>query len=233
MPVIVTSAAPSRSRAGANAACAFIAAWISSGTIAFGGPGGGRIGVLPIDIVFLSLALLAALVVFAVSLRDARATSIALSPLALLVLPWLPIPVPPAFLIWTGALTAFVWLGVAIALASLAGSGARGFERASIRRAAVYPAVAGCVVFGAAAWSASVSIPGGDEPHYLVITQSLLYDHDLKIENNHARGDYRAYFPGDLAPHVGARGRNGAVYSIHSPGVPELVLPAFALGGYH
>ena len=45
-------------------------------------------------------------------------------------------------------------------------------------------------------------MPGGDEPHYLVITQSLLYDGDLKIENNHQRGDYRAYYGGDLPPHV-------------------------------
>lgn len=27
--------------------------------------------------------------------------------------------------------------------------------------------------------------PGCDEPHYLVITQSLLHDGDLKIEGNH------------------------------------------------
>ena len=42
--------------------------------------------------------------------------------------------------------------------------------------------------------------PGADEPHYLVITQSLLRDHDLAIENNHARGDYREYFGGRPAP---------------------------------
>src|SRR5262249_1681054 len=33
----------------------------------------------------------------------------------------------------------------------------------------------------------------GDEPHYLVITHSVLVDHDLQIENNHTRGDYRAF----------------------------------------
>ena len=29
------------------------------------------------------------------------------------------------------------------------------------------------------------------------------------------------------------RGRNGEMYSIHAPGLPALVLPAFAIGGYH
>ena len=33
----------------------------------------------------------------------------------------------------------------------------------------------------------------GDEPHYLIITQSLLADHDLDIGNNHERREYRAF----------------------------------------
>jgi len=100
--------------------------------------------------------------------------------------------------------------------------------------AARLPVLAGALsfaIFSLAAWGASPSLPGGDEPHYLVITQSLLRDGDLKIENNHQRGDYRAYFVGDLAPDAVRRGQNGGLYSIHAPGVPALVLPAFAIGG--
>src|SRR5262249_43000544 len=88
------------------------------------------------------------------------------------------------------------------------------------------------VLFAACAWLASPALPMGDEPHYLVVTQSLLYDHDLGIENNHQRGDYRAYYRGELLPHYVRRGRNGAIYSMHAPGLPVLVLPAFAIGGY-
>ena len=72
---------------------------------------------------------------------------------------------------------------------------------------------------------------GGDEPHYLVITQSLLVDHDLDIENNHARGDYRAFFGGELRPDYMTRGRDGKIYSIHAPGLPVLMLPGYALWG--
>ncbi len=87
-------------------------------------------------------------------------------------------------------------------------------------------------IFAFAAWQVSPSVPGGDEPHYLVITQSLLLDGDLKIENNHRRGDYQAYYAGALAPHYIRRGANGEIYSIHAPGLSAVVAPAFALGGY-
>ncbi len=74
--------------------------------------------------------------------------------------------------------------------------------------------------------------PGADEPHYLVITQSLLRDHDLAIENNHARGDYREYFGGELRPDFLRRGLNEVIYSIHAPGLPALLVPAYAVAGY-
>ena len=216
------------------AAGAASAAWVSFGTIAFRGTAGARIGVLPVDAASLAIAGFTGLAVLALGLRRDRgvAVAIAILPLALLLLPWLPIAVPSAFLIWTGAIASLLWLLVAVGLVAGEERLRRLTALTAPGRAVAYAAGLACILFSLAAWSASPSIPGGDEPHYLVITQSLLYDHDLKIENNHARGDYRAYFPGDLAPHVGARGRNGAVYSIHSPGIPVLVLPAFALGGY-
>ena len=90
---------------------------------------------------------------------------------------------------------------------------------------------ASALLFGASALALSPSglFPGGDEPHYLVITQSLLADHDLRIENNHLQRDYAAYHDGDLPPHTIAPGRNGAMYSVHPIGLPLLAAPAFAL----
>lgn len=72
---------------------------------------------------------------------------------------------------------------------------------------------------------------GGDEPHYLVISHSLLADHDLQIENNHTRGDYRAFFGGTLRPDYLQRGLNEAIYSIHAPGLSALLLPGYAVAG--
>ena len=73
---------------------------------------------------------------------------------------------------------------------------------------------------------------GGDEPHYLVITHSLLVDQDLRIENNHQNGDYQGFHLGDLPMHYLARGRDDVIYSIHAPGLPALVLPAYAVAGH-
>ena len=75
-------------------------------------------------------------------------------------------------------------------------------------------------------------IPGGDEPHYLAATQSLLHDGDLRVANNYASGEYLEYFPGRLEPHFLKRATSGEIYSIHAPGVSFIVLPAFAVAGY-
>ncbi len=72
---------------------------------------------------------------------------------------------------------------------------------------------------------------GGDEPHYLVATESLLTDHDLRVENNYAQGDYRSFSLADLRPDFLERGVNGEIYSIHAPGLSALVLPGYALWG--
>lgn len=212
---------------------------MSRGALAFTGPAsavsgdGSRIGIIPIDAASVSLAALAALIVIASGWSRGRSVVVAVAPLALVFLPWLPFPVPAAFLAWQGALGSLAWIAalVGVIWVALPDGFYVGFSDRA--RPGVVPALAAAVIFSLAAWGSSPSIPGGDEPHYLVITQSLLHDRDLAIENNHQRGDYRAYFAGDLAPDSRRRGRDGQIYSIHAPGVPAIVLPAFAVGGYH
>jgi hypothetical protein len=129
---------------------------------------------------------------------------------------------------WSGPLALLPWVGAgAAAIASLWRTG--GWDG---RRPRLVAGATALAVYSSAAWSVAPTLPGGDEPHYLIITQSLLTDGDLKIENNHQRRDYRAYFAGEIRPDFVRRGRDGQIYSIHAPGLPALVAPAFAVGGY-
>jgi hypothetical protein len=216
------------------AACAGIAAWCSIGALAVvNGTGGfARLGLLPP--VWLLPLVVVACVGTAWAVRLSPRTSLPLLFSVVLLLPWLPWRVPAAFLMWSGRSAWGVWLGVAIAMLA-----ARGTFRPSAhwfgdaRRAPRIAAVVACVLYIASAWSLADILPGGDEPHYLVMTQSLLRDGDLQIENNHARGDYLEYFRGQLRPDYLRRGTNGQIYSIHAPGLPAVIAPAYALQGYH
>ncbi len=73
--------------------------------------------------------------------------------------------------------------------------------------------------------------PEGDEPHYLMVAESLRRDGDLSLERDYAEGRYAAFHDAPLAPHYRVRGRGGAVYSLHAVGLSVLVLPAWAVGG--
>lgn len=74
--------------------------------------------------------------------------------------------------------------------------------------------------------------PQGDEPHYLMVADSLLRDFDLGLERDYAEGRYAAFHDAPLAPHYRVRGRAGAIYSLHALGLSVLILPAWALAGY-
>lgn len=74
--------------------------------------------------------------------------------------------------------------------------------------------------------------PEGDEPHYLMVANSLVRDGDVSLERDYAEGQYRPFHPQPLQPHYRVRGRDGAIYSLHALGLSLLILPAYALGGY-
>ena len=70
----------------------------------------------------------------------------------------------------------------------------------------------------------------GDEPHYLILTASLLRDGDLDMRNNYA-DDARTreiYGPVEVRHSVG---RDGREWPSHTPGISVLLVPAFALAG--
>jgi len=71
----------------------------------------------------------------------------------------------------------------------------------------------------------------GDEPHYLLISHSLLRDGDFNLANNYEDRDYAGFmmFEGKTAAHVVPGAKPGSRYSFHSPGVAFLMLPFYAL----
>jgi hypothetical protein len=93
------------------------------------------------------------------------------------------------------------------------------------------PLVFGVLVLAAGRSHVAVG-PEGDEPHYLMVADSLLRDGDLALERDFAEGRYRAFHDAPLEPHYRVRGRGGVVYSLHAVGLSLLILPAWALGGY-
>ena len=165
--------------------------------------------------------------------RGSRAGPAGLNPLALMwlwvvpYLPWLP-DRAPALLALSGPLR---WVIMALALGGAAAERWAPPVTWRVGRRTVF-AVSLATYVGFGLWSAATVGPTADEPHYLIITQSLLRDRDLAIENNHARGDYREYYGSDLHPDFLRRGRNEVIYSIHAPGLPALLLPAYAAAGY-
>ena len=210
--------------------------------MAFTHAGGDRIVMLPLSARAAALVVLAAA---AVVLLARRGTSVApLGLLAFLFLPWIPADIPSIFRLWLGPVTLLIWTAVAALMlrgwSARAGDAAKDLTQSEPRgrlaglrqRPALAAGLLAFSVFGISAWQVSPSVPAGDEPHYLVITQSLLRDGDLRIENNHRRGDYQEYFAGSLQPDFRRRGRDGQIYSIHAPGISALVAPAFAVGGY-
>ncbi len=225
---------------GAVAGCS---AWLTAGVLTVEGAGSAaRLGVLPHPAWLLaSMAAGGACVLLLErfsGLKRVRGWYYPLYSTAIVALPWLPIPVPAAALVWAGPSAWFVWGGAAVSIAVAVAPAAKGRPMARARRFLSGPRAAwaagalGALVYGATAVHLSPIFPGGDEPHYLVIAQSLIEDGDIRIENNYRERDYLPYFQADLAPHSLRRGRNGEMYSVHAPGLPAVLVPAFAVGGY-
>ena len=159
--------------------------------------------------------------------RSRAEATAALRPLgasAVLVLPYLPWVADafPVLTVLAGPVRWVVWF-VAVAesirniAASVRSSDGDGIVMTS-GRVALLLFVTGALLsaFAAARLTGTSLFPGGDEPHYLIMAQSLWRDGDLAIEDNHAREEYKEYYATTdvLAPHYLTRGTDGEIYSV-------------------
>ncbi len=74
------------------------------------------------------------------------------------------------------------------------------------------------------------SPPSGDEPHYLIVTHSLVSDGGLDVAEDYRQRVHAPYHPASLSPHYKPGLAEGTRYSMHGLGLPLLLAPAYAVG---
>ena len=144
--------------------------------------------------------------------------------------PVLQVPAGPGFwIVWVLVATQLVWV-LWPQLKPLAAWAGRRDARAQM--AAIWIATAAAAGVGAGRLTHTVLFPSGDEPHYLVLAQSLWRDGDLEDrEQPHARGlpGVLRATPGSALPRARVGWRD---LSVHPVGMPVLITPVYAAGGY-
>src|SRR4051812_37684930 len=76
----------------------------------------------------------------------------------------------------------------------------------------------------------------GDEPHYLLVSKSLIHDGDVDLRNDYLQQRYHEFVPGHINPHVNTSLFTLASphwYSMHGVGLPAVLVPAVAADGAH
>jgi hypothetical protein len=95
-------------------------------------------------------------------------------------------------------------------------------------RARVWTAVAITLVIWSLTTHGKYSV-SGDEPHYLMVCESLTEDGDLDLENNYRANAGRRFGHDNLAAGAHVRPtRGGALWSVHDIGLPLILAPVYA-----
>lgn len=196
-------------------------AWFSLGALAMTNRDV-PVGVLP------SLWLLALLVALSTALVATLRTmtpTLALLP-SLGALGWFGISSLPAAFVWTGPFVLAIW---ALLLTAIGES--RRWPASLVNSRTLVAVVAAVVVsaFAVGHWQPVRPI-GGDEPHYLLIAQSILLDGDVDLANDYDIARHGAFYPGELRHHTVVT-LDGNEYSFHGLGTGVLAVPGFLIGG--
>jgi len=81
-------------------------------------------------------------------------------------------------------------------------------------------------------WTTTARAPDGDEPYYLLLTQSLAEDFDVDLADEYRDQAWRSFTTVPVAPQPGdPTGPQGAIYSRHSALLPLALAPLYRLAG--
>ncbi|TMG53511.1 MAG: hypothetical protein E6H91_00065 [Chloroflexi bacterium] len=125
-----------------------------------------------------------------------------------------------------------IYIGIALALALHALAGVwSALDQIDDRRVALLLGATmlavGLVVLP---YDRTVVPTASDEPHYLIVAQSLVLDHDLDLANDYAGTRYLEFYPEKL-PDIHGIVVGNAIYSIRDLGLPLLAVVPFAIAG--
>ena len=127
-----------------------------------------------------------------------------------------------------GAVYLLLAVGFALnALAALWSAVDRLTDRAAALQLGAVALVAAVVLLP---YHRAVMPTASDEPHYLLVTQSLVFDHDLDLANDYAGDRYSAFYPSRL-PDIHGVKVGAAIYSIRDLGMPILAVIPYAIAG--
>ena len=76
----------------------------------------------------------------------------------------------------------------------------------------------------------TIAPTASDEPHYMIVVQSIVFDHDLDLANDYAGQRYYEFYPEPL-PDVHGIHVGSAIYSLRDMGLPVLAVIPYALAG--
>ena len=138
-----------------------------------------------------------------------------------------------AFVVWRLARpeeTYFAIIAVAVLkLAAFCVVLARGDE---VRWSATRAAAIAAIVYAFVIPTQMLTPIDGDEPFYLLITESIVHDHDLDLRNQYATLVQSKTKRPDLKPQEGDPvGKHGEQYSRHEPLLPILMIPGYVVAG--
>jgi hypothetical protein len=129
----------------------------------------------------------------------------------------------------------FVYLHLTLLITYALGNGERtSTDKMSGKSLEAWVFLVSLIIYGAITpWVKYACWPTADEPHYLLLTHSLVFDHDFDLANNYKHNDYKVFYPPNItnAAHHSVPNIRGQEVPVHDVGLSVLLVPGYALRG--